>query len=397
LFPYASPSEVFDEHRETTRGRDLDITGISYETLEARGPTQWPCPEGETQGRVRLYEDGHFPTPDGRARFVATPFRGVAENADARYPLRLTTGRLRDQWHAMSRTGSIASLFSHAPEPRLAMHRADLERYGLQDGTLVRVISRRGEQHVLVEESDQVGSGLAFLPMHWGARFLGGTGAMGVNGLTLGALDPHSRQPELKHCAVRVERAALPWRLVAFGNTDFERLGPFMQEFAFASRTRSGTEGVLLRLAAAEAPAPDLLAAIDAVFALDRSDVLRYDDPVRSVGRRIALADGAILGARLSGDTRSERWLHDYWQRGAPVEGVRRYLAMPVATPPGIAPAMGRTICVCHGIDESRIHAAIDRGANTVPALKEQLACGTNCGSCVPELRALISTRRVAA
>jgi len=404
LFPYTSPSQVFDEHARTTRGRDLDITGLSYAALEERGPTQWPCPEGAAAGKARLYEDGRFPTPDGRARFVVTPYRPVAENADARYPIRLTTGRLRDQWHAMSRTGAVAGLFAHAPEPRLGMHRADLERLGLQDGALARVASRRGAIHVVVEATDQVRNGVAFLPMHWGARFLGGSGARGVNTLTLATTDPHSRQPELKHCAVRVERAELSWRLVAFGRPAsgnphalFERLGEFMPAFDFAARVLSGSDGVLLRLAAREEPVAAVLAAVDAAFGLDAADTLRYDDPTRALGRRIALASGAVRAVRLSGDTRSERWLHDYWQRGAPVEALRRYLAMPVAAPPGIAPSAGRTICVCNGVSETAIQSAIACGATTVAALQARLSCGTTCGSCVPELRAMLAEGRAAA
>ena len=404
LFPYATPESVFDEHRETTRGRDLDITGISYTRLEAQGPLQWPCPDGAAEGRRRLYEDGVFPTPDGRARFVATPWRDVAEKANAQYPLRLTTGRLRDQWHAMSRTGTVATLFSHAPEPRLAMHRADLERYGLQDGALVRVASRRGELHVIVEESDTVKSGVAFLPMHWGERFLAGERSRGVNGLTSPATDPHSRQPELKHCAVRVERAALPWRLVAFGRaTDAtldvlsERLSPAMAQFAFASRTLTGADGVLLRLAAKDAPGAAALEAIDAAFGVDEAGALRYDDPTRGIGRRIALDGSALRAVRLSGDVRSERWLHDYWARGATIDAVRRFLAMPVGAPPGVVAQSSRTICACHGVSESRIRAAIANGAASVPALKLQLRCGTTCGSCVPELQALVQHARAAA
>jgi len=405
LFPYATAEDVFCEHRETTRGRDLDITGLSYELLEKRGPQQWPFPERASEGRTRLYADGIFPTPDGKARFVATPYRGVAENADVRYPIRLTTGRLRDQWHAMSRTGSVASLFAHAPEPRLALHPSDLERHGLQDGALARAVSRRGELYVMVEASEDLRPGLAYLPMHWGARFLGGTNARGVNGLTLAALDPSSKQPELKHCSIRVERAELGWRLVAFGRAAdaaahelFERLDPLMGKFPFASRTLAGHQrpGVLLRLAARAAPAADLLTRIDRAFGLSASDALRYDDATRSIGRRIAIekngSGNAIRAVRLSGDTRSERWLHDYWQRGEAVEAVRRYLALPLASPPGVEARTGRIVCVCHGVTENAIGEALERGTDTLAALQDELKCGTNCGSCVPELRGLIAT-----
>jgi assimilatory nitrate reductase catalytic subunit len=417
LFPYARPGEVFDEHRESTRGRDLDIGGLDYALLDERGPQQWPFSQGALEGKARLYVDGRFATPSGRARFVATSWRPVAENADARYPLRLTTGRLRDQWHGMSRTGTVPTLFAHAPEPRLALHPSDLDRFGLAEGGLARVCSRRGELFVMLQADQSLRPGLAYLPMHWGARFLGGTDSRGVNGLTLAALDPHSKQPELKHCAIRVERAELAWRLVAFGRAAdasaaelFERLEPFMRQFPFASRTPAGGQGaderadrggVLFRLAAREAPAPELLARIDRAFGLGAADALCYDDASRAVGRRIALTaagEGSTIRAvRLSGDTRSEKWLHGYWQRGDAVQTVRRYLALPFAMPPGVAVRGSRMVCVCHGATDEAIAAALDSGATTLAALQDRLKCGTHCGSCVPELRGMLAARRVAA
>src|SRR5574340_577796 len=138
LFPYASAEAVFDEHRETTRGRDLDITGLSWALLE-QAPQQWPFPAGATAGRARLYTDGIYPTPSGRARFHAAPYRPVAEAIDARYPLHLNTGRLRDQWHAMSRSGKVPRLFAHADAPRLAMNPRDLDLRRLRAGNQVRV------------------------------------------------------------------------------------------------------------------------------------------------------------------------------------------------------------------------------------------------------------------
>ncbi len=144
LFAFADAEGAWNEHREATRGRDLDITGLSYALLEARGPQQWPFRAGDATGAVRLYADGAFPTANGRARFAAMPYKPTAERVDARHPIRLTTGRLRDQWHAMSRTGTVAQLFSHAPEPCIEMHADDLARRGLRAGDLVKVESRRG-------------------------------------------------------------------------------------------------------------------------------------------------------------------------------------------------------------------------------------------------------------
>ena len=392
LFPYHASQQIFDEHRETTRGRDLDITGLSYALLEERGPQQWPFPEGASAGKKRLYEDGAFPTASGRARFVATPYVAVAENADARYPMRLTTGRLRDQWHSMSRTGAIASLFAHEPEPRLTLHPEDLGRLRLREGELARVSSRRGHIYVHVAGDAGLRRGVAFLPMHWGERFLGGSARLGINELTLPALDPSSRQPELKHCAVRVERADLPWCLVAFGSASLEDLTPFMEAAPFASRTLIGRDraGVLLRLAFKQPADNALLEAIDEVFGLDGAG-LRYEDARRGIGRRIALEDGVIRAVRLSGDTRSEPWLKEHWARAAPIGELRRYLLLPMDAPPGVTAPRGRTVCNCFDVSETEIDTFVKSSGRDLVAIQKTLKCGTSCGSCLPELRRMVA------
>ena len=212
MFPYTSPEEVWNEHRESTRGRDLDITGLSYSLLETAGPQQWPFPEGAQKGKVRLYEDGVFPTPSGRARFVATEHRITAESPSARYPLHLNTGRLRDQWHGMSRTGLVARLYSHESEPLLHMHKDDMERRDLSNGDLVEVKSNRGSVVLKVIESATLRPGQTFVPMHWGSNTMGG---QGVNVLLPRNFDPTSKQPELKHAAIQVVKYTAGKALVA--------------------------------------------------------------------------------------------------------------------------------------------------------------------------------------
>ena len=390
LFPFEDPQSIFDEHRETTCGRDLDITGLSYALLEQRGPQQWPFPEGAVEGRKRLYEDGRFPTPSGKARFVAAPYRPVSEDVDESYPLRLTTGRLRDQWHTMSRTGTVASLFAHEPEPRITLHPKDFERLGCDEGGFVKVSSRRGELCVSAARDPGLLPGVAFLPMHWGERFLAGAASRGINDLTIGALDPSSHQPELKHCAVRVTALALPWRLVAFGGAQdvsalFEALGPVMRLVPHATRTLIGRErtGVRLVLAAHAAPAKEVLDRIDAAFGLAAGDVVKYEDA--NVSRLVALDVDRVRAVRISGDVRSEAWLQESWLRNEPVPDLRRHLRLSSSVPADAATARGRTVCNCFDVAESEIDAFL--AANrSLAALQAKLKCGTNCGSCLPEL-----------
>jgi assimilatory nitrate reductase catalytic subunit len=327
LFPYQSPEQIFNEHRESTRGRDLDITGLSYGLLERDGPQQWPCPEGAKGGRTRLYTDGVFPTPSGRARFVATEYVPPAEETDAQYPLRLTTGRLRDQWHSMTRTGLVARLFSHSPEPEIVVSEADLQKCKLADGDLVHVSSRRGSLVLKVRSSADMRPGDTFLAMHWGGRF---TAGVGTNALTLPAVDPHSQQPELKHAAVRISPFPARWhgRFAAPASSRLQQdAARWLARFDYAALSLAeGPETVLrLELASAGDPDPEALAAIENLF-------------------------------------------------GNPPET-------------GVA-ASGRSICACFNVGESQVRAAVAAGA-TLAGVQKDLKCGTNCGSCLPELRRL--------
>ncbi len=411
LFPYASAEAVWNEHRESTRGRDLDITGLSWDILERDGPQQWPYPEGASVGKARLYADGIFPTADGRARFFAEAFKPVAEPCDARYPVALTTGRLRDQWHGMSRTGTVSRLFNHAPQPCIDLHPSDLARRDLSDGELVRVASRRGDLILPARATDTVRPGQAFIAMHWGAEYLGGRNAegvarLGVNGLTLPVIDPYSFQPELKHSAVRVEAANLTWHLAAFGwmpeHSAQALRATLMQELAelpFVLCVPFGRErtGLLLRAAARGAPAAALLARIEAHFGVQGAAALHYADPGRSVRRAVRLAGERIDAALLSGPTDSvvaQGWLHELLQSEASAKPYGRWLLLPSTTPPANLPSPGHQVCNCFDVWQSQIDALLPTLEGDAEAqlatLQQQLKCGTNCGSCLPELRRIV-------
>jgi assimilatory nitrate reductase catalytic subunit len=410
LFPYTSPESIFVEHIETTRGRDLDITGLSYEMLAVKGPQQWPFREGETIGKKRLYENGIFPTATGKATFKITSYKAVAEPVDARYPLALTTGRLRDQWHGMSRTGRVPQLYGHEPEPMLTMNTHDAARRGLIAGEIVTVTSRRGALNIRLAVSDDVRSAHCYLPMHWGRMSLSGAGSHGINALTVSTFDPISKQPELKHAAVRVERANLPWQLVAFAYAESrdpvalcDDLREVAAEMAFASTTLIGAErpGVLLRLAAAVAPEKNTLERIDRVLALTGLATLAYDDARKNLSRRVRIEDGRLVGVRLAGDLAAEAWMRDFFLSGASVIELRQRLLAGSANPPLGFKARGKVVCNCFNVSEQRIiefcSAASGDSAQKINALQTELKCGTNCGSCLPELRTLVAASANAA
>ncbi len=410
LFPYTTPEQVWNEHRESTRGRDLDIAGLSYAMLTAQGPQQWPYPEGARAGRQRLYEDGRFPTASGRATFANTRYQPPVDSVDSRFPFKLNTGRLRDQWHGMSRTGTVAQLFAHAPEPMLFMAADDMQRRLLADGDLVELKSRRGKQILPVQASDELRGGQVYLPMHWGEEYLSGRDSHGVNGLTSPAFDPVSKQPELKYAAVAVKKVELPWRLLAFGWVAQEQvlalqlaLRARMKDFAFASATLFGRDkvGVLLRAANETAVGiDDILQA----FALDDMAVLRYDDARRSVSRRVRVADGKLAAVALAGDVAAERWLRAFLEDSHPVAELGRQLLQPTATAPQGFRERGKIICNCFNVAQSDITAVLasaneagslnaGSGMDGLAILQQKLKCGTNCGSCVPELKRIVKAR----
>ena len=412
LFRYEDPEAIWNEHRESTRGRDLDITGLSYTILAQDGPQQWPYPTGAMAGQKRLYEDGIFPTASGRAHFVDTVYRPVAEPVDAHYPFRLITGRLRDQWHGMSRTGTVAQLFSHAAQPAVVMAQGDMERRLLANGDLVHVTSRRGSQILPALAGEDMRAGQAFIGMHWGEEYLSGRGhngdgSYGVNAVTSAALDPSSKQPELKHAAVKLLKAELPWQLLIFGWIDGAQvvslqaqLRPYMRHFAYAACTLFGRDrvGVQFRAADNYPAAPELLGALEAAFGLDHASVLRYDDTRRGNARRMRVVDGRLDGVALAGDISAGGWLREYLESATPVQPLGRRLLMPSAAPPSGFQSRGRIVCNCLDVAEAEIAgtlAGLDGDADArLAGVQARLKCGTSCGSCVPELK-LLAARSV--
>jgi len=395
LFAFDSAARVFDEYKGLTRGRNLDLSGLSHELLDRLGPQQWPFPEGATQGTERLYVHGIFPTANGRARFVSDPYVAAKEQRDARFPLTLITGRLRDQWHGMSRTGTAAQLFGHVSEALLSLHPDELRRQRLRDGELVNLKSRRGSVIVAVTGDDSVRPGQAFLPMHFGDRFLKG----GVNAVTQPAFDPLSKQPELKHSGVRLEPVQLPWQLFVLIEGDvqahFRALRPLCQALAYVSLSLTGRErpALVIRAAHAQAPQAALLQAIDRQLQLDTGPVLAYDDLRRAIGKRVRIEQGRIIAIRLSGETLAQHWLHELWQQGRADEQLRRWLLAPMSAPPdasGLGGQQERILCNCRNVSHSAVCAGIAQGLD-MEQLKQQLGCGSQCGSCVPEIKRLLA------
>jgi ferredoxin-nitrate reductase len=202
-FPYESAEKIFAEFALLTRGTVCDYSGVTYDRLKNEGPLQWPCPSANHTGSESLYTDFSFPTTDGRANFIAVDHQEPFEAPDSDYPHVLTTGRVKSQWHTMTRTGKVVALRKICPEPFLEMHPSDARNCGIRDADFVEIESRRGKAVVQVRVTAETRPGTCFMPFHWGRQF---GFYKAANNLTLTARDPVSRQPELKACAVRVTR-----------------------------------------------------------------------------------------------------------------------------------------------------------------------------------------------
>jgi assimilatory nitrate reductase catalytic subunit len=242
--------------------------------------------------------------------------------------------------------------------------------------------------------------------MHWGGRSLSHAGS---NQLMLSAYDPLSKQPELKHAAVSIEPATLPYRVVALraaeaaeavggdeGGEDEaeqvlrwrERLAANLADFDYAALTLAGRERPLLVLSIASAqPLPTTR--LDELLAqLDMTDSTAYQDPGRAIVKRARIdnTDGALQGVLLAGETAAADWLREQMTSRQPLGELRRWLFAPVAQPPVAVAAAGRTVCNCFGVSESQILELLCAGTS-LTQVQEQLKCGTSCGSCLPELR----------
>jgi assimilatory nitrate reductase catalytic subunit len=198
-FSFDSPRAVFDELRRATAGAKADYSGITYERLREQQGVFWPCPSEQHPGTPRLFAE-RFATPTGRARFLAVPYRPAAELPDRDYPLYFTTGRYKEHYNSGAQTRNVSTLLDAKPEPRVQVHPLLAERLEVSDGEQLLVESRRGSVFFSVLVSPDIRPDTLFAPFHWGGR-------KAANLLTNAALDPTSRMPEFKVCAVRARRA----------------------------------------------------------------------------------------------------------------------------------------------------------------------------------------------
>ncbi|WP_207462513.1 nitrate reductase [Azospirillum sp. SYSU D00513] len=390
-FPYETPADVFREHaalsafeNDGTRAFDIGartaITEAEYEALE---PAPWPHRAGGQPTR-RLFETGRFASADGLARFVPVTTCVLPRRRDETFPLLLNSGRLRDQWHTMTRTGLSARLMAHAPEPCLDVHPDTAAENGLTNGGLARVVTPAGTALARVRLTDAQHRGELFLPMHWTDRF---TGSCVIGRLIDDeAVDPVSGQPDLKRMPARVEPYGVGWTGFLIVRHPVEPA----HEGYWSRRTVPG--GQLIELAGeGEMPSLDDLAGwlpgLNAAGA-----VVDYSDAARGVLRRAWMtADRleACLFLSAGGGLPGRDWLVGLLSADTLDAGARRALLSGRAPVP--VPDEGRTVCSCFGVGINRIAACVRDGAASVEAVGQALKAGTNCGSCIPEIKEILA------
>ncbi|GGY99338.1 molybdopterin-dependent oxidoreductase [Pseudoduganella plicata] len=394
-FGYDSVHEIFDEHArlsawrntpdEVPRMFDIGIlAGLDRAAYDALEPVRWPV--GKT-----LFADGRFAHPDGRARFVATPPRLPANKADGEFPLILNTGRMRDQWHTMTRTGRAPKLAEHTPEPFVDLHPQDALLCGVREGELARIGSSWGSMVARVRHGGGIARGSVFIPIHWNGQTASDAR---VGALVNPVVDPVSGEPEFKHTPVMVDRFPVQWHgfVLSRSRLDLDGVaywtkaqGAGFSRYELAGRNRIADFGAWAR---------ELLGVTD-----DDADWLEYSDRSAGVYRAVHLVDDRIAQCVFVSprpDLPERTWLAGLFANETVSDADRAGVL--AGRPLRQGADAGATVCSCFGVGKNTICNAIREGDLATSA--QVTACvkaGGNCGSCVPEIRQLIALVRAEA
>jgi assimilatory nitrate reductase catalytic subunit len=390
-FPYQAAHEIFREHAALSAyhnagtrcfniGAWQDVTVAQYDALL---PTQWPL-NAAGQGTIRLFTDGKFFTASGKAQFIAVQPRLPQAIRSAALPFVLNTGRVRDHWHTLTRTGISPRLSAHITEPYVEIHPCDARDQCLQEGGIARI--HNGMQHILVKvkTSRDQQRGSLFVPIHWSGQF---SGAAGVGRLIPAVVDPISGQPESKHATVAIEPYQVVWQGFLISR---RKLTP-KTDYWTAIRTEHAWRYEFFSASSIDdwaAFARDLLCQpADGVNWTEYLDTARQTyRAARFTGAQLESclfisADGGALPAR--------DWLVSLFAHEQLPAAERTSLLL--GKPAVAGEDKGRTVCACFNVGEKTIRKAIaEQALDSVESIGRCLNAGTNCGSCIPELRTLL-------
>jgi assimilatory nitrate reductase catalytic subunit len=379
-FDYEHPSEIFAEYAKMSAisgefGKDFDISllgGIDVAAYDALVPQQWPLTKHRQGGR--FFADGKFFHADSKAKFVAVSTRAPAKVPQSPKQFQLNTGRVRDHWHTMTRTGLSSKLSSHAAEPYLEVNPADALRLGLGYADLAKVSGPEGASVLRVRVTDAVQVGQVFAPIHW----TGETAPTGrIDAAVEANIDPISGQPESKASVVTVEKYRANWYGFAVSRSKLT----LECDYWAVAKTPSGYRAEIAGLNTVE----DWDKAAKTLFGIDDAHVTSIVDTQRGTARLAFEQDGQVIAA--------------LFVSRSPVAVMRDYIAkfpdqILLGRTPADVPDPGPTLCSCFGVGINTIIDAIETGGlMTVDAIGASLDAGTNCGSCRPEIAALIAKR----
>ena len=391
-FEYVHESEIFREYAQMTGyenagARDLDISKhaeIDGETYNKLEPFYWPAPaSGQAEGR--FFSEGAFFTSDKRARFVPTPFRTPASKTNDQYGFVMNTGRVRDHWHTMTRTGKAARLSSHIGEPYLEIHPKDASNLGVSDAELVVVKSELGRVVLRALITDRVQPGHCFAPFHWTDRF---ASCGRVDVLLPPYVDPVSGQPEAKHTPIAIEALKADWHGFAVCNK--EPNDTILSQIAYWSKARIAN-GWALEIAAFSEMA-DLDEFLTTIVGI-QEEIMTVCDATFGQQSRARFNENNELSAFIIASTRGPVSADRGWlskQIGTKLD-IKQRLSLLAGRPPA-GQGDGRIVCSCLGVGRNTIMNATLEGARTVAEIGAATCAGTNCGSCKPEIAQIINS-----
>ncbi len=388
-FAYSNAAEIFREHTQLSAfenggQRDFDIGGLaslSEKAYDGLDPVMWPMRAGETASEQRFFSTGQFFTGDRRGHFIAPRWPRPRAATSEEFPLRLNTGRVRDQWHTMTRTGKSARLGSHSPEPCVEVHPANAKEAKLQDGGFARITTRQGSAilKVAVRAGQQRGS--IFAPIYWSDTT---SASVRVGEMAMPANDPFSGQPELKAAPARIEPVGYAYRGFALTR---RAIKPPPDSW-FARVAVAGGAGLLFATNAAA----DVWRNLAQEATSDGAELAEYIDEPRGLARIAAFSSGRLDLCVFVGRADSPpQWdvVRTLFESERLAERDRRVL-LSGRSDDGSAET-GPLICSCFGVGLKAIQNAIKNGgAKSAADIGRALRAGTNCGSCLPELRAII-------
>ncbi|MGY3622802.1 nitrate reductase [Bradyrhizobium sp. USDA 10063] len=385
-FDFKSAADVFREHAalsafENNGIRDFDIgalTSLSDEAFDAMAPVQWPVRQ-EASPQPRFFAEGGFFANDRKARFIAPEIPALRSETTPARPLRLNTGRIRDQWHTMTRTGASPRLGQHLPEPFVEVHPDDALRYGVTDGSFARVTTDYGQCTLRVVVSERQQRGMLFAPIHWSEATA--TGAR-VGSLVAPFTDPFSGQPENKATPASIAPYEYVFRGFALSRQPLQ-----LPAHAWVAHVAvNGGHGYLF------ADNADLLGWQLWLRMHTEGDLAEYKDFGGGIYRGASFSAGHIETCLFIGpadDAGDWNVVKSLFAADALGDEQRRML-LSGKSADGLANA-GPIVCACFGVGRATICDAIAAGATSPAEIGAKLNAGTNCGSCIPELKRLIA------